>query len=561
MYLTCTQEKDIATNTSKIKWTLTVTGGTSNYYETGPTTVKINGVTVYSKGRTAWESYQFPAARGSVSGELDVEHDTFGSKTISCSLATAIYWSAVETRSGTWALDDIPRMATITAAPNFTDEENPTIEYSNPVGTGVSSLEACICDPTGTKLWVPYRTIQTVGTSYTFQLTDQEREALQNATPDSNTMQVKFVIRTTLAGERYYDEAYKTITIVNADPTLDPHISDVDSETFPITVGDFLIRYFSDAYCRTGARAQKGATIASQSCTCDGVTIQGAEGTFYAVTSGSFIFTATDSRGNTVTQTVNVPFVEYLKPSCSIGNGKPDTDGRFTLTASGVFYSGDLSAVGPNDLHVLYRYKATGEEYSDWMDMSIATGENSYTATAEFTGLDYRTAYTFQCKAGDIVTSVYTDEVVIKALPVFDWSGEDFNFNVPVSAPDLILGGDPLVRIVEQGESNGWIYRKWSSGVMECWKTLVYKTAISNQWGNLYLSPTATERQSYPYPFTKKPIEQVTVQANQPAWVISASNGEGVNGTYASGRYHLCSPGNYASVEHYMSYYVIGYWK
>ena len=41
LYVECTQEPVPAENRSLIHWTLTVTGGKSSYYSTGPTTMKI----------------------------------------------------------------------------------------------------------------------------------------------------------------------------------------------------------------------------------------------------------------------------------------------------------------------------------------------------------------------------------------------------------------------------------------------------------------------------------------------------------------------------------------
>ncbi len=549
-------------NYSDIAWQIAGSRTAAGYVTCGGFRVVINGETVLST------SSRVDAYNGTVaaSGTKRIYHDNSGNASFSVSVEAGVYWnwqlsgSPTVSGSGTFTLDRIPRAATLTAAPNFNDEENPTITYTNPAGSVVTKLDACISF-TGAKDDIPYRSISKTGTSYTFNLTEAEREILRNATRDSNSRTVIFYVRTTIDGAQYHSTLYRTLNIVNAEPTLDPFIWDTNETTFALTGGAALIRHASDVYYETGATAWKGAELVSQGITCAGVTKEEPTGYFPSVQSGDFIITATDSRGNTTTQTVRVPFVEYVNLSCSIGNSKPDTDGSFTLTASGVCYNGDIADAGSNDLYVLYRYKVSGGEFSNWAEMSITKEDNSYTATADFTGLDYRTTYIFQCKAGDLVTTATTDEVAIKSLPVFDWSEEDFNFNVPVKAPSLALNGVQLDYIVEQGTSGIWTYRKWNSGIMECWKTLVYKTAINNQWGSLYLSPTATERQSYPFPFIKKPIEQVSVQANQPAWVISASNGEGVNGTYASGRYHLCSPGSYASVEHYMSYYVIGYWK
>ena len=113
MKLDCVQTIDYASFSSKINWTLTVYGDSQNkYYETGPTTVTINGVRVYYKDRTAVDNVHlsnnvFPVKSGSFSGSLTVAHDSNGTKSINVSMSTAIYYSAVKTKSGTWSLDNI----------------------------------------------------------------------------------------------------------------------------------------------------------------------------------------------------------------------------------------------------------------------------------------------------------------------------------------------------------------------------------------------------------------------------------------------------------------------
>lgn len=116
--------------------------------------------------------------------------------------------------------------------------------------------------------------------------------------------------------------------------------------------------------------------------------------------------------------------------------------------------------------------------------------------------------------------------------------------------------------VVEQGEKDGWTYRKWNSGAAECFKMLTVNMTISNKWGNLYLSSSGVARQNYPFGFVSKPVENVTVQGNAPVWLCTASSGNGVNGAYASAMYHLCSPGEYtSSIECYLSYSINGKWK
>ena len=111
MTLSCSQSKNVETNKSTITWTLTSTGGNDKYYSTGPTTVKINETEVYYCDRKDWTTKIFPAAKGSKSGTITVDHDQYGNASIKVSLKTAIYVgaSSATEKSGTWELDNIAR--------------------------------------------------------------------------------------------------------------------------------------------------------------------------------------------------------------------------------------------------------------------------------------------------------------------------------------------------------------------------------------------------------------------------------------------------------------------
>ena len=82
MYLSCIQTPDILTNTSKIDWTFVSTGGSAEYYATGPTVVKINGQQVFYAEMMGWTARKFPTAKGSVSGSLTIPHNDDGTKSI-----------------------------------------------------------------------------------------------------------------------------------------------------------------------------------------------------------------------------------------------------------------------------------------------------------------------------------------------------------------------------------------------------------------------------------------------------------------------------------------------
>lgn len=131
MRLSCSQSKNVASNRSTITWILTVTGGSDKYYSTGPTTVTINGTNVYYCARKDWTTKTFPAATGSVSGTITVDHNQYGDASIGVSLSTAIYTNMVTTSSGTWTLDNIPRASIPTLSKTiFTIGDKITI-YTN----------------------------------------------------------------------------------------------------------------------------------------------------------------------------------------------------------------------------------------------------------------------------------------------------------------------------------------------------------------------------------------------------------------------------------------------
>ena len=70
--------------------------------------------------------------------------------------------------------------------------------------------------------------------------------------------------------------------------------------------------------------------------------------------------------------------------------------------------------------------------------------------------------------------------------------------------------------IVEQGTSGIWTYRKWNSGIAECWGTKTLTFSITSSWGNAYDGYGLKEGISYP---TGLFIENPTL-------VIGANNSE-----------------------------------
>ncbi|MGM9543610.1 MAG: hypothetical protein ACI3T9_01370 [Romboutsia timonensis] len=431
--LSWTATQSIANNTSTIKWTLKGDGSaTSSWYYAGPFKVVIAGSTVYSSS-TRIQLYDGTTV---ASGTKTITHNSDGSKSVTMKVEAAIYSTSVNcTGSKTFTLTDIPRKATISSAPNFTSADNPTISYSNPAGSSVTTLQAAI-SLTGATDDIAYRDISKTGSSYTFELTDDERDVLRNATTTSNSRTVRFYIKTIIGGETYYSYSTKTFTIANTTVGFAPSIYDANSTTTALT-GDnnTLIKYYSTAYARSGATAYEGATIASQSITNGSKTVNDSYAIFTNVESNGFIFNATDSRGNSRTVTVGKTMVDYVKLTCNGGGDPPTADGNFTFKVTGNYFNGSFGAV-TNTLTVKYRYKVEGGTWSSYQTLSPTISGNTYSAEVTLSGLDYQTTYVFDAYAVDQLATVYSAELKTKSEPVFDWSATDFNLNVPFNMND-----------------------------------------------------------------------------------------------------------------------------
>ena len=422
LILTWSATQSIANNQSTVSWTLKASGtNANNYVKAGPITAKINGETVYSKT----SRFELNSKEVLGSGKIVIDHPSAGgTKSVSVKIEGALYSSSVNcTADTTFTLDAIPRAASISAAPDFNDEGNPTITYSNPAGSAVTSLQACIANSTGGTVYVGYRDISKTGTSYTFSLTDAERNALRAATPNSNSLTVRFYVRTTIDGTNYLSHLQKTMSIVNANPVISASAVDTNSTTIALT-GDNTryIRYYSNVKVSMTATAQKSSTIASTS----------GAGTFNNVEKGSWALTATDSRGNSSNYTASGTLVSYVRLTCNSGNSTPDTSGNMTVTCSGNYFNGSFGAVA-NTLTVQYRYKVQGGSYGSWTNMTVTKSGNTYDATASISGLSYQQTYVFQTRATDKLATVSTDERTVRSLPIFHWGENDFVFEVPVT--------------------------------------------------------------------------------------------------------------------------------
>lgn len=350
-------------------------------------------------GQTQSTSVSHPRG-GSASASFtfnNILHDTDGTKTVSWSwsCATGTQVLGTVTDSGSRRLTDIPRNAVIVSAPNFNDEENPTITYNNPAGDIVSLLQACI-SLTGEAADIPYRDIPKTGTSYTFVLTEEDRNILRQATPNNNELNVIFHIKTIINNVTFYNTATRKMTIVNANPTfsnfdyfdINPTTIALTGSTHTNVNGYSNIRAFVPEINK--ATAKKYATMSKYRFTCG--TNQPSEVAYSdsadvymdieGATSGTYNVYAIDSRNN-ATQVVKLATTEiaytpinFNTSSCSVVRNNGGVGRYAVLTLSGNIWNDNFGSVSNSIKSISYEYKKTSEDDTHW-----ATGPTIITPT------------------------------------------------------------------------------------------------------------------------------------------------------------------------------------
>lgn len=250
---------------------------------------------------------------------------------------------------------------------------------------------------------------------------------------------------TTLTATAPYDLCY---------PSMTGLIYDINNTTLALTGNSGkLIRYHSTAKVDTTPKGKYGASITSMVIKNGSKTIEGNTGEIDKPETQIFSFTITDSRGYAKTYNSYPDMIDYINISCYIGTERPTADGKYNFTVKGNYFNSSFGAQN-NTLTVKYRWKDnSASSFSDWLDFSeVLTEINTYKAVNEIAGLEYQKTYYFQAQAYDLLTSAESSVVAIKSKPVFDWSKEDFAFNVPVS-----INGVPVYTetVLFNGSTNG----------------------------------------------------------------------------------------------------------
>ena len=226
LYLTETNV-DTANNKSRVHWELNIVGqsGWDFYTIAGTLSVTVNGVNVHNSYNTrdydgSGNEYNW------ASGDLDVTHDSDGSKTVGASFSYTEPYPQTYTvgdcsASGSMTLTKINRYATTNSVTGNNIEESFSVNFTKYVNTYKYKLRISVPN-VQTLETIDYNTS---GTSFT--LSKQSIDTLYDLYPDTNTFNLGFRVETwnSAGTSKLSDGNEKTISCSKTDRIIRIRVS------------------------------------------------------------------------------------------------------------------------------------------------------------------------------------------------------------------------------------------------------------------------------------------------------------------------------------------------
>ena len=544
-------------------WTGTPTSGTGTF-----------GITI--DGQSGSDTFSLTIPNGgawvkAVTVKKTVSHNSDGTRSITISASGSIPVASLTstTCEGTATLDNIPRQATMTSAIDFNDEGNPSFTFTNPANGTMS----CWLEPNPTSDHLCERTLSGTSGTFTWNLTEAERKQLRKACKGKSCT-CRIGLYSTVGGVTYTSYLDKTLSIVNGNPTFTAdQISYEDtSDVKDITDNpQHIVQNQSNlSVTITEAIANKEATISRYDVTVNGVTKTATPNKaveFGKINSSKDVeisVTVTDSRGNTTTVKKTVTVFAWALPIFTaslerVNNYEEET--HLTVDAS-------ISSVnGKNTIRIWFEYAEKDGIYSQPIEIA-----NNTPHTVE---LNKDKSYDFNIVVEDAFDYSSKQYVVDKGkFPLFidtrknavginDFPAEGEALRVTEGIANFVDGvkisGSQMPDFVVEQDTDGiWIYRKWESGIAECWGVTDDITQTTDFNWNVMSSNTATPAIDYPFTFKEPPVVSPNVHThNMNFWLATFGDGS----TTQTPTYQIIRGKDVSEVTFKLGFYVFGKYK
>lgn len=371
------------------------------------------------------------------SGSLTVGHNADGSKSINFSFSVTdnpnkSYTPGNASASGSMNLTKIARYPVLNSGSNFTDEGNPTLKFTN---YGVFNVRVKLEAGGNTSLIT--RDISKNATSYTFNLTEEERNKLRALCPNSNSLSVRETV-CAVNGTTEVNASYKdyTMIIVNGNPTFSNFTYKDTNTTVTNVIGtdQALVKGVSTLQATVSSAnkmvAKKKATAKNYVATIDDINVSKDYSTSDIVfdlgkikTAGTkrLNIRAYDSRNNSTLVYKDITVYDYEAPVLNITSTRLNNfEDQTTLTIEGSFSSLKINDVEKNALQsVKYRYREAGGEWNDYVELTPTVDGNKFTCQDVILSLDNTNAYEFEVVATDKLSSTTKNSSVDVGQSIF----------------------------------------------------------------------------------------------------------------------------------------------
>ena len=518
------REQDAARNKTVILWSCGL-HPEEQYYTNAirMSAVVINGRTVYSGGTysdiTDYREETF------ASGTMEIDHESDGSKTFTVSAFSGwLYGNGdYNAPAQSFELPTIPR-ATVPSMGAATIGEEVTISLPRASGTFTHTLTYSFGSASGT-------IGSALGTSAVWRLPESLAAQIPHDPGGTGTLTCVTYSGSTLIGSKTI--AFTASVPGSMKPALTPGWATVTYDNSGTKAS--AIRAWVQGYSKARAvfddsriTCKQGASVRGYSITYLGKTVS--ESPYRTETIGGTAATVrctvTDSRGLSAYEDFEIAIHPYAPPALT-GARLYRADGDGTASDSGTHIAGrataNYSSIGGENAAAIRGYwKAVGGSYGSGEALSsgvtgiisgsaVISTERSYVAklvitdslgnTAEFEDSIPTERVAFHLKEGGngaAFGKVAEQEELLDVV----W---DARFWKDVQVDGALQVGGNLVAdyIIEQGTIGAWAYRKWNSGIAECWcavaDTVTYEGSAFG--GYLYY----TGYYSYPINFISAP--------------------------------------------------------
>lgn len=490
------QSQSVANNTTTIAWTLKGAGSASGYYKAGAFKVVINGTTVYSTS----QNDRINLYNGTLvaSGTFTITHNNDGTKSFTASAQAGIYTYAVNcTGSGSFALPQIARVSKINSVTGSKITDTFNVNYTEYASAFTNNLQIAVNGSVK-------QTINNYSSGQNFTLSSTLKSAMYAAAPSSKTVTLAFSLVTyngsTLVGTSA--AVNKTVTINDSNPTMGAaSYQDTNSTTTAITGNNQnIVRNKSTlSVTATNLTAKNGASLKTLSATFAGrtvsVNLSGSTdasetlnfGTVNTSASGTLTVTLTDSRDNTVTQTLNVTVYDWVAPSAVISCQRQDN----YYSDTDLLVNATISSLGGNNSVTITAYTKLASA------SSYGTGINVTNGVTTTLNLDNTQAWNVKIVVADRLGSTPYVLYIDRGQPIifFDRLKSSVGINCfPQNSESLEVGGVDIIRelFYQSGDTYSVSGRIVDNGyISDSAKQINFTLTLPKSMANV--TPTITE--------------------------------------------------------------------